>query len=150
LGLVYLPRPDALPLLSWKRHGQVVGVGTHVLVDGNGPVGTLTVSATGDPDKFGAQRFSWSITDAQDNVLGQDELVVEGHNRPDARKAMGRLIAQLIQTADQMSGFLDGNNYAFTAPFFEQPDVRSFALLHIEQLERAGKEFDSRDVGPIF
>ena len=63
---------------------------------------------------------------------------------------MGRLIAQLIQTADEMSGFLDGNNYAFSAPFFEQPEVRSFALLHIEQLEQAGREFDSRAIGPIF
>jgi len=55
-------------------------------------------------------------------VLDQDELVVEGHNRPDA----------------------------FSAPFFEQPEVRSFALLHIEQLEQAGREFDSRAIGPIF
>jgi hypothetical protein len=122
---------------------------THVLGDESGPVGALRVSWVGERDESGHPLYRWSVSDPDGDALEQGTLVVE-NRRPDARTGMARLIAQLIQTADEMSGFLDGNNYAFTAPFFEQPDVRSFALLHIEQVQEAGREFDSRDIGPIF
>jgi hypothetical protein len=136
--------------MSWTPFGSVTrGDCTHALADASGPVGTLRVSFVGERDEFGKPLYRWSVSDPKGDLLGQGQLVVE-NRRPDARTGMARLIAQLIQTADEMSGFLDGNNWAFAAPFFEEPEIRSFALLHIEQLEEAGREFDSRDVGPIF
>jgi hypothetical protein len=64
---------------------------------------------------------------------------------------MGRLIAQLIEAADNMADYLEGNNIAWwAAPYFEQPEVRSFAFLHTAELEQAGQEFNSRDIGPVF
>jgi hypothetical protein len=145
-----LPRPDVLPALPWTRHGAVSRADcTHALADGNGPVGTLRVSFVGERDESGYPLYRWSVSDPGGDALEQGTLVVE-NRRPDARTGMARLIAQLIQTADEMSGFLDGDKWAFTAPFFEQPEVRSFARLHIDLLQEAGREFDSRDVGPLF
>ena len=123
---------------------------THVLVDESGPVGTLSVTFTGRRDEAGGPLFAWSVTDAEGNLLGQDQLVLDGDRQPVARKAMGRLIAQLIATAGDIETFLHRGGPAFAAPFFEEPEVRSFAYRHLEQLQEAGEEFDSRGVLPVF
>jgi hypothetical protein len=123
---------------------------TEVLHDADGPAGSLSVRYLHRCDEYSHPLFHWAIRNAEGRELDAGDDLSLDKGPPDPDKAMGRLVARLLDAARTVGNFLDGDLWATSDIVGFSDDVRSFAYLNADLLDQAAEKFNSRDVGPYF
>lgn len=101
-------------------------------------------------DEYSHPLFHWAIRNAEGRELDAGEDLSLDKGPPDLDKAMGRLVARLLDAARTAGNFLDGDLWATSDIVGFSDDVRSFAYLNADLLDQAAEKFNSWDVGPYF